>query len=221
VARLLLDERAGERTMRIQRVFLGAGIAMLAATTTWAVPFNVTLNKPATLTGIFGVLRAGSGWAANPVAPAGSIDDGVFAPEQTDWNVNSIWWDASVQGSENNSITINLLGSYHISGIITQADNNDSYNIEYFSPSLGSWQTLGFWGPIGGYGLMTRPNGDQVTPYPISFDASAIRLSAFAGDQYYAYSEFQAYGEPIPEPSTLLLLGAGMLLGGRRLRPRA
>ena len=103
------------------------GSALLCATSASAIPFNVTLNKPASLSGVFGVLRAGSFWSPNPVAPAGSIDDGIFRPEHTVWNDGSIWWDASVEGAGSNTITIDLLGAYRISGIITQADDNDNY----------------------------------------------------------------------------------------------
>jgi len=206
--------------MWTKRLLLSLGPALLMATSAFAIPFNVTLNKPATLAGVFGVLRPASGWATNPVAPAGSIDDGVFRPESTTWNDGSIWWDATVAGSGNNTITIDLQGAYNITGIITQADNNDDYEIDYFNPYLSSWVGLGYWPAIGGWGLTTRPYPDQVTPYPISFTASEIRLSAFQGDGYYSYSEFEAFGEPVPEPSTVVLLGAGLVAAGRRLRSR-
>ncbi|HEX9022770.1 MAG TPA: PEP-CTERM sorting domain-containing protein, partial [Geobacteraceae bacterium] len=132
-------------------------------------------------------------------------------PEQTLWNHGSIWWDATVQGSENNSIVIDLQGIYHITGIITQADNNDNYRIDYFNPNTNSWTELGSWRAVAGWGLMTRPSGDHVTQYPVDFDASQFRLSAFGGDSFYAYSEFQAFGtRAVPEPSTMILLGAGI-----------
>jgi hypothetical protein len=204
--------------MSVRKLGFVLSLSLLSAGSALAVPVNVTLNKPATLDGLFGVLRPGSGWTANPVDPAGAIDDGVFRPESTVWNEGSIWWDADVDGSANNTITIDLEGEYAITGIITQADNNDNYNIEYFDPFLGSWQELGYWGATCCYGLTTRPNGDQVTPLPISFNASAIRLSAFGGDGFYAYSEFEAFGEPVPEPATVTLMAAGVVGVLRRRR---
>jgi len=194
-------------------------LTALFATNVAAAPINATLNKPVTLNGLFGVLRAGSPWdPTQPLGAPGSVDDGVFAPEQTLWNQGSIWWDATVPGSENNSIVIDLQGAYHITGIITQADNNDNYQIDYFDPHTSTWTGLGYWTPVDGYGLMTRPSGDQVTPLAITFDASMIRLSAFGGDGYFAYSEFQAFGDPIPEPGSVVLMAAG--LGGLLLLRR-
>jgi hypothetical protein len=203
----------------LYRFVLIAGLLMMLGATAAAAPINATLGKPVTLNGLFGVLRAGTSWdPTQPLGTAGAINDGIFASEGTLWNQGSIWWDAAVRGSEANSIVIDLQGAFHISGIITQADNNDNYQVEYLDMVTNAWTIDGFWGPIGGWGLMTRPNADQVTPWPVSFDTTMIRLTAFGGDDYFAYSEFQAWGDPIPEPGTFILLGAGLagLLALRR-----
>ena len=48
-------------------------VSLLFASSVLAVPFNVTLNKPATLTGLFGVSAPGFGLGEKPGRP-GRID---------------------------------------------------------------------------------------------------------------------------------------------------
>ena len=140
-----------------------------------------------TLQGMFGVLRPGSTWApAPPPAPGSTVVDGVFRPEGTTWTDQTVWWDAMVQGSENNAIIIDFGSVFDISSVRLQADDNDNYWIDYRVGASDPWTSLGYFGTAGSYGMVTRG------PAPVSFAASQVRLRGADGDSYYAISEFQA-----------------------------
>jgi len=182
-----------------------------------AVPFNVALGKPVTITGEYGVISPdglAAGWGDSttfPPAPLSSITDGTYLAEGTHWQQGTVWWDERNGGSANNIIEIDLQGLFRIELLSLQADNNDRYQINYRNAG-GVWTGYGFFGEFGGPGMRERQG------IILPFEATAIRIDAFAGDGYYSVAEFQAIGTSIPEPGTLALMAFG--LSGLLLRRR-
>lgn len=182
-----------------------------AAAATNIIPGNWTLITP---TGSTGVLRAGSTWGpgstlSNSAAPT----DGTFAPEGQQWNNGSFWWDEdpSVNPSP---VTweIQLDQAYTVDRFVVQADDNDSYLLEYWDGA--GWQSAFAVAFQPSFGLVTRDSG---MIGPITTDR--LRFSATGGDNYYAVSEIQAF-QAVPEPGAWAMLILGFGLVGHALRRR-
>jgi hypothetical protein len=196
----------------MKKVLMIAGAAALCGS---SFAINVALGKTVTASGHFGELRPASGWEPpGPLAPFSSLTDGVYLPEGSVWHHHTIWWDAAVAGSGANTLTIDFAGLFRLTSAVLQADNNDSYGLE-FRDAGGVWHGLGAFGPIAGFGMTTRGIGGA----PI--EATAMRISAFGGDGFYSVSEFEAHGVSVPEPFTMVLSGAaGVMALRRRLRAK-
>ena len=201
--------------------FVAAGLTTLVKADT-----NIALNKPVTVI-------AGSTQITNPSTSLSVIDNGIFLPESSAYGsstaiANAVEWrttDGEAIGSGNapTILQIDLGGFFAISGVIMQADNNDSYLLQYRDPSTNNWLTLWTVPGVAGFGFTTRPSADQTTFQslpPIVSDA--VRISATSGDSAFGVSEIQIFGSPVPEPSSVVLfaLGGSISLALLRLRKR-
>ena len=116
--------------MRNQRL-LTAVVATLALVALSAGPSAaqplVTPGAGVSLVGgPFGVARPGSPWGAPALASPSSIVDGVYQPENQNWNVGSLWWDtggpAHLDSFFDVFVEIDLGQVYSIRKIKMQAD---------------------------------------------------------------------------------------------------
>lgn len=146
---------------------------------------NVAVGKPVTTSGGF-----------SGVAPA-TLTDGLFRPKNTQWQNATVWWTG---GSP--SVTVDLQGTFVLVSVIVQADDNDSYVLEYLDADTDTWSTL--WGVPNydgfGSGMQTRPNPNNdseqfVLPTPAS--AKQVRVRAGSGDNSYSLAEIQVFGVPL------------------------
>jgi len=165
--------------------------------------------------GVMGTLRAGSIWDAGTLAAQDSIVDGLFVSESQQWNHDTWWWDQDPSVNIDPVVTtIALDQSYSISRFVVQADNNDVYQLQYLD-GIGNWQIAWTISDVPGYGMTTRDSGLLA---PIVTDQ--LKFVTVSGDNYYAVSEIQAFGVPVPEPETYALLLAGLGILGLVSRRR-
>ena len=182
---------------------LASGVQLSASS------LDVALGKPVTLNGSFPVFTyPGNLCGVNPPQGAASlVTDGVFAPDQACFQGNTVYWNGL-----DNSIDIDLQGAFLINGAIVQADDNDSYELQYRDVGgvYHNWYDV----PVSCcFGMTTRPNDSDNTVQqnlpPVL--ATGLRLFATGGDNYYAVSEVQVL---TPEPASVVLVALGLAAAG-------
>ncbi len=208
--------------IRHPRTLLAAGaLALLGLIPAGAQAQNVVFGNWTLLNseGTYGVLRPGSPWGpGSSPATQVTVVDGTFEPENQQWNNGSWWWDEDLSvnpdiGSYSKpmGVDITLNAAYTVNRLVMQADDNDSYRVEYWDGSawLLAWDVPA----VNTFGLVTRDSG---LLSPITTDK--FRLYATGGDLYYSISEFQAFA--VPEPGTWAMMALGLMGGGALARRR-
>lgn len=190
----------------IPTLILSVGIAVSAQASL------ISLNDPVTLNGSFPEFTSVCPPVELPQPAAGTIDNGVFQPETTCYQ-EGIHWQGATTGDPTHSIAISFGGTFVIDGAIVQADDNDTYELDY----LGTDDAYHLWWSIpeiSSFGLVTRPNADQTTIMTLpTVDALGVKIFATGGDGDYAVSQVEVFGNPtpVPEPGTLGFLSVGLI----------
>jgi len=179
---------------------------------------NVALNKPTTLSGYFNYQYSPPSYDG---ASASSLVDSVYLDEGNYWAQNTVFWSPYFQGGQGEQyITIDLLGSYIITGLSVQADENDRYLLSYLDSSTSIW--IPIWTVPSNYddssistgGMSTRSEtlGVPINTTMLRFEGVYSDGQVFS-DNYFSVSEIQAYGPStaVPEPTTMFLLGSGLI----------
>ena len=192
---------------------LNALVLMAAAL---ALPASAQLITPA-------VITASGSYNNSPTL----IIDGFVPAETTNWQASSnVWWT-----NFGANFTIDLGGTFLVKDVLLSVDNNDAYQLAWsldnvnftnlFTIQVGDGEIPAVPGGMDTFSTDST-NGEYVAA--IDFAPVVTRYLNFrsvsGGDRFNAVGEIQAFGVPVPEPSTYGLLGAAALAGIVALRRR-
>ncbi|MFG6467120.1 PEP-CTERM sorting domain-containing protein [Roseateles sp. BYS87W] len=145
--------------------------------------------------------------------------DGFVPTNGTQWDTNSAFWTGA------GALTFKLDQAYRLSALSLTADWNDFYRFSVSTDGVNFAQLVTVTGyadqPAGvnvGWGQVTMP----VSFAPTQLAYQYVRLQSLAGDGSYSVGEvsFSGTAAPVPEPSTLAFMAAGLGVVGFVARRR-
>ncbi len=154
------------------------------------------------------------------------ITDGEFPSEGGLWMDGTVYWFGPPFDPNNHvNFTFDYGSLYTIEDVVLSVDNNrDIYLVEYSSDG-STWNELftkhehdGDQWVLGGMDTLSTISEDEEYVAAIDFNPVIARYLRFSAsetqwDGAHSIGEFQVYGSaaPVPEPTTLVLSGLGLL----------